>query len=158
MKYRKLTSHSWMNILFVLLFLINSNLSHADSTSGGRAVVSALNTQWNKAFNSGNPEAIAMLYDENAILSPGNGEVLTGRDEIENLFRSFIENGVHDHSIEIISIHRDGNILYQVSRWSASGVEENGTKPVFGGVLVNIFHREQDGEWKSHIHTWNVTE
>lgn len=157
MKYTTYPYRSWANIVFAMLFLFNSNLSHADNTSGGRAVLSALNTQWNKAFNNGKPGAIAMLYDENAILSPGNGEVLTGRDEIENLFRSFIENGVHDHSIEIIKVHRDGNILYQVSRWSASGVEENGTKPVFGGILVNIFHRKPDGEWKSHLHIWNVS-
>jgi len=149
--------NSWPIILVALTFLFNSSLLQAENIEGGRAVVTALNTKWNKAFNSGNPESVAALYDENAILSPGNGEVLVGRIAIEGLFRSFIENGVHNHTIEIIDVHIDGNTMYEVSKWSANGAEKDETKPVFGGIFVNVFQIDGNGEWKSRLHTWNTS-
>jgi len=149
--------NTWPIILIALMFLFNSSILQAEDITGGRAVITALNTKWNKAFNSGDPESVAALYNENAILSPGNGEVLEGRDAIEGLFRSFIENGVHNHTIEIIDVHHDGNTMYEVSKWSAYGAEKDGTKLVFGGIFVNIFQIDDKGEWKSHLHTWNTS-
>ena len=151
------TRNAWPIILVALMFLFNSSLLQAEDITGGRAVITALNTKWNKAFNSGDPKSVAALYNENAILSPGNGEVLEGRDAIEGLFRSFIENGVHNHTIEIIDVHHDGNTMYEVSKWSAYGAEKDGTKPVFGGIFVNVFRIGSNGEWKSHLHTWNTS-
>jgi uncharacterized protein (TIGR02246 family) len=152
-----MTRNAWPIILVALMFLFNSSILQAEDIAGGRAVITALNTKWNKAFNSGDPKSVAALYNEDAILSPGNGEVLEGRDAIESLFRSFIENGVHDHTIEIIDVHHDGNTMYEVSKWSAYGAEKEGTKPVFGGIFVNVFQIDHNGEWKSHLHTWNTS-
>ena len=149
--------NTWSIIFITLALLFTSSLLHAESITGGKAVITALNSEWNKAFNSSNPESVAALYDENAILSPGNGEVLVGRVAIEGLFRSFIENGVYNHTIEVIDIHHDDKTMYEVSKWSAHGVEKDGTKPVFGGILVNVFHIDHNGEWKSHLHIWNTS-
>ncbi len=140
---------------FLLIF--NASSIHAENISEERSVIETLNDKWNKAFNSGNPESVGELYAQGAILSPGNGEFLVGRAAIEDLFRSFIDSGVHNHTIEIINTHQDGNTMYEVSKWSAYGQEENGKKPVFGGILVNIFHVDENGKWKSHLHTWNLS-
>jgi len=117
--------------------------------------VEALNTAWNDAFNSGDAAAVAALYHENAHLSPGNQKVLTGREEIQKLFQSFIDGGVHDHAIEIVDVHANGDIVYEISKWSAKGAEKDGKKPEFGGVLLNIFERQSDGSWQSRLHIWN---
>ncbi|HIF50749.1 MAG TPA: DUF4440 domain-containing protein [Thiotrichaceae bacterium] len=143
-------------LCFLLVF--NASFIHAENISGGRSVIETLNDRWNKALNSGKPESVGELYDQGAILSPGNGEFLVGRVAIEDLFRGFIDNGVHDHSIEIIGTHQDGNTMYEISKWRAYGREENGKKPVFGGVFVNIFHIDENGKWKSHLHTWNLSD
>lgn len=63
------TSNTWPIVLVALVFLFNSSLLQAENITGGRAVITALNTKWNKAFNSGDPESVAALYNENAILS-----------------------------------------------------------------------------------------
>lgn len=139
------------------MLMLNTSISQAENITDERAVITELNTKWNKAFNSGDPVSVAALYNEDAILSPGNGETLKGRAAIEGLFRSFIENGVHNHTIEIIDIHHDGKIMYEVSKWKAYGVEKNGTKPVFGGIFVNVFQIDHNGDWKSHLHTWNTS-
>lgn len=157
MIYSLKIKNSWQIVFAALAVLFNSSLIHAESNTDKRDVVEALNSQWNKAFNSGNPASVASLYDKNAILSPGNGEVLVGQVAIEKLFRSFIENGVHDHTIEVIDIHHDGNTLYEVAKWHAYGVEKDGIKPEFGGILVNVFQIDNNGKWRSHLHTWNTS-
>lgn len=149
--------NTWQIIFIALAFLFNSPFLHAESNTDERDAIDALNLQWNKAFNSGDPVSVAALYGKNAILSPGNGEVLVGQDAIEGLFRSFIENGVHDHTIEVIDTHHDGNTISEVAKWHAYGVEKDGIKPEFGGVLVNVFQRDDNGEWKSGYHVWNIS-
>jgi uncharacterized protein (TIGR02246 family) len=157
MKHLTNTNSIWPILCMAIALIVNSNSLHADNSSDERSVIESLNSKWNEAFNSGKPESVSELYDQRAVLSPGNGEVLVGKTAIEGLFRSFIDNGVHNHTIEIIDTHYDGNTMYEVSKWSAQGLEENGKKPVFGGIFVNIFHVDDNGEWKSHLHTWNLS-
>lgn len=124
-----------------------------------KATVEQLNKTWNAAFNRQDAEALAGLYKADAIVSPGDGKILRGRQEIQELFQGFFDSGMHDHSIEVIKSYRDGNSLYEVARWQVHGsAKDGGEKPVYGGVLVNHFQRDDSGEWKSHSHVWNMQE
>lgn len=120
------------------------------------ATLQKLNADWDSAFNRGDAKALAALYHEKATLSPGNGKTLTGRAEIEKLFKSFIDGGVNNHKIDIVESGMKGDMAYQVSRWSANGAEKDGKKPSFGGVLVNVHQRASDGKWQSVSHVWNA--
>ncbi len=158
MKHTHTFRNGWTGLCLVLLFLFTTHLVRAETASTGHDLVSSLNERWNAAFNSGDTETIAGLYDEQAILSPGNGAILSGRESIRELFQGFIDNGVHQHSIEVVDVRREANTLYEVSRWRAYGPESDGIRPVFQGILVNVFHFDGNNEWKSHLHIWNVSE
>ncbi len=123
-----------------------------------RSIIEAANAEWNKSLNSGNAKALAMLYAENATLSPGNGKTLVGRTEIENLFKGFVVGGVHNHTLEIIEVGGSGNMIYQVARWSAQGAEANGEAPTFGGVTTSVFEKSQEGKWIALTHVWNISQ
>lgn len=138
--------------MFLLAFM---PLSQAFAGEAAQ-LAAELNDTWNAAFNRGDAAAVAALYAEDAILSPGNGEILKGRDAIRGLFQGFIDNGVHDHSIEVIKARQSGNVLYEVARWQAHGTDANGETTTFGGILVNTFHQGDDGTWQSHAHVWNA--
>lgn len=148
--------HRWQITSLVFAFLFGTGMAYADATIDGREIAESLNNQWNEAFNSADPSSVAALYDENAVLSPGNGKVLVGKEAIEGLFRSFIDNGVHGHSIDLVSAHINGNNLYEIAKWSAYGVANEGQRPVYQGILINVFQRDEKGQWKSHAHVWNV--
>lgn len=121
-----------------------------------RAEIASVNESWNAAFNRGDARAVAALYADDAQLSPGDGRVLTGRAEIEKLFQSFIDNGVHHHFIDIASVHGEGDLAYEVGTWGAEGAEQDGAAPSFGGTVVHVFRRSEDGGWKSKLHIWNL--
>ncbi len=120
------------------------------------AIVEATNVEWNKALNGGDAKALSELYSDNAILSAGDGKTLVGRAEIENLFQGFVDGGVHNHSLEVISVGTSGNMIYQVARWSAQGAESDGKTPTFGGITTSILEKNADGKWLASSHVWNV--
>ncbi|HQC29215.1 MAG TPA: DUF4440 domain-containing protein [Methylotenera sp.] len=123
-----------------------------------RSIIEAANTEWNKALNSGNVKGLAALYTENAILSPGNGVTLVGRAEIEGLFKSFVDAGVHNHTLEIVEVGGSDKMIYQVARWNAQGAEANGETPSFGGITTSVLEQSTDGHWLARTHIWNVNQ
>lgn len=155
-----------MSTLFraLLIGLVASTLTVAcsqkteDTKNSAAATIEAANAEWNKALNSGDVKGLAALYTENATLSPGNGKVLVGRAEIENLFKSFVDGGVHNHSLEIIEVGGSDKMIYQVARWSAQGAEANGETPSFGGITTSVLEQGSDGTWSTRIHVWNVSQ
>ena len=134
-----------MNTLLraILIGLVASTLIVACSQKTEEAKVNPANTieaanaKWNKALNSGNVKELAALYTENAILSPGNGKTIVGRAEIKNLFKGFVDGGVHNHTLEIIEVGGTGKMIYQVAKWKAQGAEANGKTPSFGGIATS---------------------
>lgn len=121
-----------------------------------KTIVETANTAWNQALNSGNTKALSGLYAENATLSPGNGKTLTGRTEIENLFKGFVDSGVHNHTLEIIEVGGTDKIIYQVSKWNANGASVDGKKPSFGGITMSVLELGADGKWLARSHVWNA--
>ena len=123
-----------------------------------RSIIEAANAKWNKALNSGNVKELAALYTENATLSPGNGVTLVGRAEIEGLFKSFVDAGVHNHTLEIVEVGGSDKMIYQVARWNAEGAEANGETPSFGGITTSVLEQGSDGNWLTRTHIWNVNQ
>lgn len=141
--------------LTATLALGPTHVAHAGDEA--RTVVEAANAAWNQALNSGNPQGLAALYTDDAILSPGNGRTLVGRAEIEALFRSFVEAGVHNHTLEIIEVGGSDTLIYQVARWSAQGAAAaDGKTPSFGGITTSVLEEGPDGAWRARSHVWNA--
>jgi len=120
------------------------------------SIVASVNTTWNASFNQGDSAALAALYADKATLSPGNGEVLVGHELISQLFQSFIDNGVHNHSIETINVYRDNKQIVQLGKWRAEGVNEKQEAISFGGVLMTVIEQNSAGEWLTRSHVWNM--
>lgn len=119
-------------------------------------IVENANVAWNAAFNSKDINALVEQYSSSAVLSPGNGEVLAGHEEIEKLFKSFIDGGVNSHTLEIVKVEGADDVIYQVAKWSAMGPEVDGVKPTFGGITTSVLNKTGDGKWVVKSHVWNV--
>ncbi|MBA3589058.1 MAG: DUF4440 domain-containing protein [Methylibium sp.] len=119
--------------------------------------IEQLNVQWNAAFNRKDATGLAALYHEKAVVSPGNGQTVVGRAEIQKLFQGFFDAGAHNHTIEVIATGGEGDLIYEVARWNANLPEKDGKKPVMRGILVQNFQRLSGGQdWQSSSHVWNA--
>lgn len=119
-------------------------------------IVESANVAWNKAFNNKDINALVEQYSSSAVLSPGNGEVLRGHEEITALFKSFIDGGVNSHSLEVINAEGSDDVIYQIAKWSASGPEVDGIKPTFGGITTSVLNKTAEGKWVIKSHIWNA--
>lgn len=141
--------------LAILTFcLVSAGSAYAEDTN--KAAVENLNNNWNKAFNNSDAASLASLYDEHALLSPGNGKVLNGRTEIKGLFKSFFDAGLNNHKLEIVRVDGDDKTLYQVAKWSARGAEKDGVTPTYSGITTSVYKRDSKGNWIAQSHVWNA--
>ena len=142
--------------LAILLSLGMTGMAQAEATDV-KTIVSSANTAWNQALNSGDAHALAAQYAEDATLSPGNGQILVGRAQIEQLFASFVKNGVHNHQLKLDNAGGDGKLIYQTAKWNANGAAAaDGKLPAFGGVTSSVLEKNADGKWLIRTHVWNL--
>lgn len=126
------------------------------AADGPLAVASQANATWDATFRRGDARALADLYAEDALVSPGNGQVVIGREAVANLFKGFFEAGVREHRLEVVQAGGDGHRVWQVSRWQASGVAADGSALQFGGITTSILELQSDGRWLTRSHVWNA--
>jgi len=132
---------------------VGSALANEDDAT---KIFESVNATWNKTFNAGDSDGLAALYTEDATLSPGNGDVLVGQQQIVNLFKSFIDNGVHNHSIETVNAYRNHDQIVQIAKWQADGVNDKKETISFGGVLMTVIKQNTDGKWLTQSAVWNM--
>ena len=117
--------------------------------------VSAAYEDWNAAFNKGDAQAVAAAYAEDAVLLPPTHTVLSGPEEIEEFFSGLFEAGVTDHTLDVIEAGGDGNLVYSAANWTAQGNDEQGNPQDLGGIATHVFERQDSGELKLKLHTFN---
>ncbi|MDZ7737347.1 MAG: DUF4440 domain-containing protein [Gammaproteobacteria bacterium] len=113
------------------------------------------NADWNRHFNHGDAGPLAELYAEDALVSPANGEVIRGREAIHELFKSYIDGGLHNHRLTVVRADGSGDWFYEVAEWRATGAPERGVMPLYKGIVTIIFRRQDNGDWLIQSHTWN---
>jgi uncharacterized protein (TIGR02246 family) len=148
--------HFLRNALLAMTLALG--MSNAAMAAAGKtqAKVAAANKTWNEALNGGNAKALSELYAEDATLSAGDGKTLVGRAAIEKLFQGFVSNGVHNHTLEIISVGGSGKTMYQVAKWNANGAKADDKVPSFGGITMSVMEKNAAGVWLIRSHVWNA--
>lgn len=140
----------------VMPLILSLGMTGTVMADNANEIVAKANQQWNAALNGGKLDSLVSLYAEHATVSPGNGVVLTGHEEIQNLFGSFITNGVHNHQIDTVQVVASGEQITQIGYWKAEGVDAEQQAIEFGGVLVTVLQQNADGEWQLQSHVWNM--
>ncbi|BBU29599.1 hypothetical protein BTHE68_33330 [Burkholderia sp. THE68] len=118
-------------------------------------VLDDANTAWNAAFNKGDARALGALYDEKAVVSPGNGTTIQGRADVEKFYKGLFDAGFHDHTIDVVSAKRVGNLIYQTANWTVVA-EKDGKKTPYKGVVLKVLSKGADGKWRTTAQTWNA--
>jgi len=118
--------------------------------------IAAINATFDQAFNSKNAEAIAQLYDANAVVMPAPaGEPVVGVSAIQTFFAGLIAAGVIEHQLTLADAVEDGNLAYQRGNWAGAMVDASGVKQTFGGNVHLVYRKQADGGWKALTHIWN---
>ena len=120
------------------------------------ATFTALNQQFDAAFNSKNTSASAALYADSAIVMPAPaGQPVKGRQAIADFFGGLIQAGVIEHALTMKDVIVTDTLATQTGNWAAAMIGEDGVKQQFGGNVQVVFQKQADGQWLAVTHIWN---
>lgn len=108
--------------------------------------IAARSQQLVEAVNTGDLEAVAALYTEDAWLLPPNAELIEGREAIRDFYATLREDaGLRDMEAEILDLETAGDLAYEVGRYALTLDGEEGPLRDVGKYLFTW--RREHGEW-----------
>jgi uncharacterized protein (TIGR02246 family) len=120
-----------------------------------RAAIEQVNSQFVEAFKAGDAATIASLYTDDAKMLPPDATEIAGHNAIQNLWQSWMDDGLKDLTLEAMEVESSGDLAYEIGQFSLQAPAENNTMVTAGGNYVVVWQRGDDGNWRLHVDTWN---
>ena len=143
-----------LSFLWAALAFLSANVQAADSAVEVVAI-HAVDQAWLKAYNGGDADAVAGLYDEKAILLPPGAPAAHGRAAIRAFFAADIAASKKAGMLFHLGPNPDGGANGGMG-W-ASGtytVTDASGKVVDSGKYLSV-SAKKDGKWLYVRDTWN---
>jgi uncharacterized protein (TIGR02246 family) len=114
-----------------------------------RKAVEATVSRYVEATNHGDAEALAALYDDDAVLLPPDHQPIRGRNAIGQFWRQGTDEGLQ---VTTLRLDVGGGIGYIVGQYTLPETDE---EPADSGKTVMCLRRQRDGSWKVTADIWN---
>ena len=109
------------------------------------SAIRALSDAFVRHFNAADADQLVRaFYAEDARLLPPNHRMLTGRSQIREALRGFLEAGLGGLAIDTyeLEIASSGDLAYGIGTFSLA-------RPVADrGKFIEVYRRQADGSWK----------
>lgn len=120
-----------------------------DTTAADLAAVNAVRDAWIAAYNSGNADAVADLYTEDASDNPANEPSAIGRAAIRERIATQFGMGSASATVTATATEVDGDLAYDAGNYTVSITPAGGGEAMtVDGRYVVILRRQSDGSWK----------
>ena len=123
--------------------------SPAESPTADRKAVEATVNRYVEATNKGDADALAQLYEDDAVLLPPDHQPIEGRTAIGEFWRQGTDEGLE---VTTLRLDVEGRIGYLVGQYTLPETDE---EPADSGKTVMCLKRQQDGSWKVTADIWN---
>jgi len=130
-------------------FLTGCAPAPSQSITDDRRAVEATVNRYVEATNSGDAEALAQLYEDDAVLLPPDHQPVEGRAAIGEFWRQGTDEGLE---VTTLRLDVDGGIGYLVAQYTLPETDE---EPADSGKTVMCLKRQRDGSWKVTADIWN---
>jgi uncharacterized protein (TIGR02246 family) len=142
---------------FSVLVLLASRALAGSAPSIPDPVVEAMpfiqraNSEWSRAMQSGDADAIAEPYAIDAVFVTVGGDGVRGRTAIRDLYRTRL-NG--KSPVVAASIERGGavagdrGLVYEWGRGTVTTRSASGTLETRGGPYLTVWKRQEGGRWE----------
>ena len=145
----------------VALFFLTIGCAKKTETPKSATVeeLGQMNRDFGKALTAHDAKAAAMLYDENASLLPPNEPIVTGRENIQKYWQTFIDGGVIDATTKTIDAKNDGKLGYEIGTFAIYFKGAKGDTLLEKGKYTEILKLDSlSGKWISIYGMWSADE
>jgi uncharacterized protein (TIGR02246 family) len=124
--------------------------SPTDQREGGSQMLRSpeeLDPTFTKAFNAGDTETIAALYDPSAVFVLPGGEVIEGLESIGQSMKEFLTLQPRI-DLQTQSVLRSGDTALVHSTWTLAGTGPDGSAVEMAGNSRVVLRQQGDGPWR----------
>ncbi len=139
-------THITWTLALALLLIVGCAAHQQDTTDEARAGIEATNAQFMEAFIQSDAAGVAACYTEDAQLMPPNGEIVSGREAVQEAMQGFLNAGVKEIRLETTEVEGHGDTAHEVGRYTLMGEDE---QTMDEGKYIVIWKKVGD-EWKVH--------
>jgi uncharacterized protein (TIGR02246 family) len=120
------------------------------------AALQAVDKNWEKSYNGGNADAVASLYDEQAVLLPPGAPAVTGRAAIKAFFAKDIAESQKAGVAFVLGPNPSGGATGDMGWQSGTYVvKDKAGKVLEAGKYLSV-SKKKDGKWLYVRDTWNA--
>ena len=112
--------------------------------------------RWIEAFNAGDVETLAALYDPAAIVMPPERAELRGRAEIRAWLADFFADNAARQSLVNDEVVVAGDWAFLRGHFRIEITARDGREESWRGKHLVIWKRQPDGSWKAARDIWNM--
>ncbi len=155
MRIKNKFTHLVVIFMLPLAAMISCNTETETKKVATPEELSQMNKDFAKALNNKDAEAASILYAEDASLLPPNEQIVTGRENIKKYWQAALDAGTTNVSVATISTGSDGDLGYEIGRFTLSYTGADGKMIVEKGKYTEILKRTVNGKWISIYGIWN---
>ena len=139
----------------VIALAVYSIESSAADSANEVAALHAVDQVWVKAYNAGDVDTVAGLYDERALLLPPGSAGVNGRAAIRAFFAKDIAASAKDGVMFVLGPKPDGGVSGDMGWVSGTYVvKDKSGKVVDAGKYLSV-SMKKGGKWLYIRDTWN---
>ena len=113
--------------------------------------------RYSEAIRDGNLAGVVDEYTVDATLVPPDGEILKGKQAIEELYKKFFQMGMKDIAFTTIEVGGSGDTAYEIGKTKVRIQPEGQAAMIDSTKYLVIWKRQADATWKVHVDIWNVS-
>ena len=113
--------------------------------------------KYSAAIREGNVAGVVDVYTADATLVPPDGEILKGKQAIEELYKKFFQMGMKDIAFTTIEVGGSGDTAYEIGKTKVWIQPEGQPAMTDSTKYLVIWKRQADGTWKVHADIWNFS-
>jgi uncharacterized protein (TIGR02246 family) len=120
-----------------------------------RQEIEASNREFMTAFNRGDAAGVAAAYTEDGRVLPAGAPALSGRQAVEQFWRSVMDMGVR--RVELRTEHAEavGALAYEIGSAALMIRPEGGAAATDTVTYVVVRKRQAGGPWQLAVDIWN---
>jgi len=122
-----------------------------------RKSIEEANTKYSDAIQKNNLADAVALYTDDATMVPPDGELIKGKQAIEELYKKFFQMGMKEIVLTTIEVGGSGGTVYEIGKTRVRIQPEGQAAILDSTKYLVIWNRQTDGTWKVHADIWNLS-
>jgi len=146
-----------MSLLGTLLAQLSCSRSEIYDAGQIRKSIEEVNATYSEAIQEGNLAGVVAGYADDATMIPPDGELIKGKQAIEEYYRTLFQMGMKEVVLTTIEVEGSGGTVYEIGKTRVRIQPEGQEAIQDSSKYLVIWKRQADGTWKVHADIWNLS-